>query len=57
MKLVKYTIYVDEQQKSLDKQEKEKLRLQKVFFKEDKEIKHLIGIGQKQPLMNIYSLY
>ena len=39
-KLSKYTIYVNQQQQSLEEQEKEKLRLQKVFFKEDKEIKH-----------------
>ena len=36
--LEKYCIYVEEQQKSLEYQEKEKLRLQKTYFKEDKDV-------------------
>ena len=36
-KLEQYCLYVDEQQKVLDFQEKEKLRLQKTYFKADKD--------------------
>jgi len=36
-KLTKYSIYVYEQQKSLDKQEAEKQHLQKTFFTEVKD--------------------
>ena len=36
--LKNYCIYVEEQQKSLEYQEKEKLRLQKTYFKEDKDV-------------------
>tara|TARA_Y100001958_G_scaffold25047_1_gene15674 strand:- start:3527 stop:3817 length:291 start_codon:yes stop_codon:yes gene_type:complete len=36
--LKKYCIYVEEQQKSLEYQEKEKQRLQNTYFKEDKDV-------------------
>jgi len=36
--LEKYCIYVEEQQKTLEYQEKEKLRLQNTYFKADKDI-------------------
>ena len=36
-KLHQYCIYVNEQQKSLEHQEKEKLRLQNTYFKADKD--------------------
>ena len=36
--LEKYCIYVEEQQKSLEYQEKEKQRLQNTYFKEDKDV-------------------
>lgn len=35
--LEKYCVYVEEQQKSLEYQEKEKQRLQKTYFKADKD--------------------